>query len=156
MKTRDKTPLTVGKTPSMTVVETPSIHSLARTLLLIPLLLTLLSGCGSTSTVVTDTASSEKTTVSEESYSRVFAEDELVGYVGFRKINVKVGKTTSDLGVFQVYNSAFELLGTYDQSGNTRVFRRNDQVLLGTFAPEDSVRQITGLSGKIRIVDGLQ
>ena len=148
MKTIDKTSPAFGKSPLR--------FSLAGSLLIIPLLLTLLSGCASTSSATTDSGSSDKTTVSEESFSRVFSEDELVGYVGFRKIDVKVGRTTSNHGFFQVYSSAFELLGTYDDAGNTRVFRRNDPVLLGTFAPEDSVRQITGLRGKIRIVDGLQ
>lgn len=125
----------------------------------LPLLLLILivaGGCTQTPKAETASASRENTSISAENYSRVLLEDELVGYVGYRKISVQVGGSKSESGIYQVYNTAFEILGTYDESGNTRIFRRDQPVLLGTFSPENSVKQITGLSGRVQILDGLQ
>lgn len=137
----------------------PAAHSTRGFLTMLALLAVILisvGGCSTNSATRTQGSPAETTSVSPESYSRVLLEDELVGYVGFHQISVKVGGTRNDTGVYKVYNTAFEILGTFDDVGNTRVFRRDEPVLLGTFPPEDSVRQITGMTGKIRIVEGLQ
>ena len=73
-----------------------------------------------------------------------------MGYVGFRKIDVKVGGTQTENEINYVYNTVFEILGSFDASGNTKVFRRDQPVMLGTFTPEDSFKQITGLTGESR------
>ncbi len=115
-----------------------------------------LLGCGQTPVKTVSTGSPDKTTVSEKSYSRIYKADELIGYIGHRKIAVKVGGTNNDLATNSVYDKAFELLGTYDDSGNTKVFRGADPVPLGVFTPEESVRHITGTQGMLRIAPGLQ
>ena len=112
------------------------------------------SGCsGTQGAKITVDQSASATPIS---WSRVLLEDELVGYVGFRKIDVKVGGTLTENEINYVYNTVFEILGSFDASGNTKVFRRDQPVMLGTFTPEDSFRQITGLTGRIEIVKGLQ
>ena len=115
-----------------------------------------LFGCGQTPKKEMSSNSNDKTMVTEQSYSRVYNADELMGYVGHRNISVKVGGTSSNMATYSVYNTAFELLGTYDDSGNTRVFRRDKPVLLGVFSPEDSLRQIMGIEGRLRVTDGLR
>ncbi len=111
------------------------------------------SGCSGTQGVINTVDSSASAT--PISWSRVLLEDELVGYVGFRKIDVKVGGTQTENEINYVYNTVFNILGSFDASGNTKVFRRNQPVMLGTFAPEESFKQITGLTGRIEIVEGL-
>ena len=111
------------------------------------------SGCSGTQGVLNTVDSSASAT--PISWSRVLLEDELVGYVGFRKIDVKVGGTQTENEINYVYNTVFNILGSFDASGNTKVFRRNQPVMLGTFAPEESFKQITGLTGRIEIVEGL-
>ena len=111
------------------------------------------SGCSGTPGVLNTVDSSASAT--PISWSRVLLEDELVGYVGFRKIDVKVGGTQTENEINYVYNTVFNILGSFDASGNTKVFRRNQPVMLGTFAPEESFKQITGLTGRIEIVEGL-
>ncbi len=111
------------------------------------------SGCSGTQGVLNTVDSSASAT--PISWSRVLLEDELVGYIGFRKIDVKVGGTQTENEINYVYNTVFNILGSFDASGNTKVFRRNQPVMLGTFAPEESFKQITGLTGRIEIVEGL-
>ena len=111
------------------------------------------SGCSGPQGVLNTVDSSASAT--PISWSRVLLEDELVGYVGFRKIDVKVGGTQTENEINYVYNTVFNILGSFDASGNTKVFRRNQPVMLGTFAPEESFKQITGLTGRIEIVEGL-
>ena len=93
--------------------------------------LTSFSGCsGTQGAKITVDSSSTATPIS---WSRVLLEDELVGYVGFRKIDVKVGGTQTENEINYVYNTVFEMLGSFDASGNTKVFRRDQQVMVGTF-----------------------
>ncbi|OUU22882.1 MAG: hypothetical protein CBC13_06895 [Planctomycetia bacterium TMED53] len=115
-----------------------------------------LFGCGQTPKKEMSSNSNDKTMVTEQSYSRVYNADELMGYVGHRNISVNVGGTSSNMATYSVYNKAFELLGTYDDAGNTRVFRRDKPILLGVFSPEDSLRQIMGIEGRLRVTDGLR
>ncbi|NRA75097.1 MAG: hypothetical protein HRU16_04080 [Planctomycetes bacterium] len=122
------------------------------------LLLSTVIGCGTTPTSPdsTTSASSSAIEVGDERYTRILQQGEIVGYIGKKVVTVVAGGTTTTSEQFNVYDSGFQILGTYDEAGATYRFTRGNTKKLGNFSPEHSIRQITGIEGIIELKEGLQ
>ncbi|HIC23700.1 MAG TPA: hypothetical protein EYO84_09760 [Planctomycetes bacterium] len=122
------------------------------------LLLSIVSGCGSTPSGPDSTisVSPQETEVSDETYTRILQQGEIVGYLGEKTVTVIDGGTTTTTLQYNIYDIAFRILGTFDESGATYRFTRGNPEKLGNFTSEHSIRQVTGIEGILEFKEGLQ
>ncbi|MDE0959565.1 MAG: hypothetical protein OSB09_02175 [Planctomycetota bacterium] len=99
---------------------------------------------------------STSTQLSEESYSRAMAAGTLVGFVGTRQVTMVQGGSEVTTTVHNIYDAAFQIIGSYDGSGATYRFTRQGPEKLGHFAPEKSFQMVSGLESPIKFQEGLQ
>ena len=138
-----------------------SLVTISNILVLNFLLLSIMSGCGSTpsgsdSTISVSPDGIDGIEVSDETYTRILRQGEIVGYLGEKTVTVVAGGTTATTLQYNIYDIAFRILGTFDEAGATYRFTKGDPEKLGNFSPEHSIRQVTGIEGILEFREGLQ
>lgn len=122
------------------------------------MVLLILCGCG-TATVSTDTRADSQqadTDVGPEMYTRVLVGGELVGFVGQREATLVRGGSSVTTQLFNIYDSSFQIVGSYDAAGATFRFTRNGPEKLGHFSRDRSFKIVTGIEGQLEFREGLQ
>jgi hypothetical protein len=94
--------------------------------------------------------------VTEENYSRAMTAGELIGFVGSRQVTVLDGGSEVTTMIHNIYNAAFQVIGSYDSAGATYRFTRQGPEKLGHFGPERSFQMVSGIESPIEFREGLQ
>ncbi len=123
---------------------------------LIFLLLPALNGCVTTSNDSIVTTTSTESEVSQESYTRILQQGQIIGYIGEKSVTVTEGGSRITALLYNIYDQGFQILGSYDEAGTTHHFTRNGPVKLGNFSREQAFRQVTGIEGILEFQEGLQ
>ena len=122
------------------------------------MLLLIICGCGTPTASTGTRADSQQgdTDVSREMYTRVLVGGELVGFVGQREATLVRGGSSMTTSLFNIYDSSFQIVGSYDAAGATFRFTRNGPEKLGNFSPARSFQIVTGIEGQLEFREGLQ
>ena len=122
------------------------------------MVLLILCGCGTPapSTSAQPDSQPGDTEVGREMYTRVLVGSEVVGFVGKRTASLVRGGSSVTTTLFNIYDSSFQIVGSYDAAGATYRFTRNGPEKLGHFSPSRSFQMVTGVEGRLEFLEGLQ